>query len=153
MRNWVHPFINERHFPTTTGLMPVAPVSETTHCAYLSSVLHHESWRVPVKSRGSVELFLAYFMVSSFISIMNNSQNCRFFNLYIAGIKQHVLSCMKANIPVILKFLSPTNAPRFYTYKMLKYLIIAPTGFGPSGPSSGSLCRTLLKLQFCVDSQ
>jgi len=27
--------------------------------------------------------------------------------------------------------------------------MIAPTCFGPSGPSSGSLCRTLLKLQFC----
>jgi len=27
--------------------------------------------------------------------------------------------------------------------------MIAPTCFGPHGPSSGSLCRTLLKLQFC----
>jgi len=31
--------------------------------------------------------------------------------------------------------------------------MIAPTFFGPSGPSSGSLCRTLLKLQFCGNSQ
>jgi len=50
-------------------------------------------------------------------------------------------------------FLSPTNALLYYTYKMLKYLVTAPTCFGPSGPSSGSLCRTLPKLQFCGDSQ
>jgi len=31
--------------------------------------------------------------------------------------------------------------------------MIAPTCFGPPGPSSGSLCRTLLKLQFCGDSK
>jgi len=31
--------------------------------------------------------------------------------------------------------------------------MIAPTRFGPPGPSSGSLCRTLLKLQFCGDIQ
>ena len=31
--------------------------------------------------------------------------------------------------------------------------MIAPTCFGPHGPSSGSLCRTLLKLQFCADIQ
>jgi len=54
---------------------------------------------------------------------------------------------------ITLKFLSPTNAPLYYTYKMLKYLMIAPTCFSQSGPSSGSLCRTLLKLQFCGDSQ
>ena len=35
----------------------------------------------------------------------------------------------------------------------LKYLMIAPTSFGPFGPSSGSLCRTLLKLQFCANIQ
>jgi hypothetical protein len=37
-------------------------------------------------------------------------------------------------------FLTSTIAPLYYTYKMLKYLMIAPTCFGPSGPSSGSLC-------------
>ena len=31
--------------------------------------------------------------------------------------------------------------------------MIAPTCFGPPGPSSGSLCRTLLNLQFCGDSK
>jgi len=31
--------------------------------------------------------------------------------------------------------------------------MFAPTCFGSSGPSSGSLCRALLKLQFCVISQ
>jgi len=31
--------------------------------------------------------------------------------------------------------------------------MIAPTYFGPFGPSSGSLCRTLLKLHFCTDIQ
>ena len=31
--------------------------------------------------------------------------------------------------------------------------MIVPTCFGPSGPSSGSLSRTLLKLQFCADIQ
>jgi len=31
--------------------------------------------------------------------------------------------------------------------------MIAPTCFGQSGPSSGSLSRTLLKLQFCGISQ
>jgi len=31
--------------------------------------------------------------------------------------------------------------------------MIAPTCFGPPGPSSGSLCRTLLKLKFCADIQ
>jgi len=35
----------------------------------------------------------------------------------------------------------------------LKYLMIAPKYFGPSGPPSGSLCRTLLKLQFCGDTR
>jgi len=55
-------------------------------------------------------------------------------------------------ILITLKFLSPTNAPLCYTYKMLKYTVkISPTCFGPPGPSSGSLCRTLLKLQFCGD--
>jgi hypothetical protein len=43
-------------------------------------------------------------------------------------------------ILITLKFLSLTNAPLYYTYKMLKYLMIAPTCFGSSGPSSGSLC-------------
>ena len=55
---------------------------------------------VSVKPRGSVELFLAYFMGSSFIPIMNNSQNCGCFNLYKAGIK-NVLSSMEANILVL----------------------------------------------------
>ena len=58
---------------------------------------------------------------------------------------------------ITLKFLSPTNAPLYYTYKMLKYTVkisqIAPTYFGPHRPSSGSLCRTLLKLQFCGHNQ
>jgi len=31
--------------------------------------------------------------------------------------------------------------------------MIAPTCFGPFGPSSGNLCQTLLKLQFCADIQ
>jgi len=31
--------------------------------------------------------------------------------------------------------------------------MFASTCFGPSGPSSGSLCRALLKLQFCGTSQ
>jgi len=31
--------------------------------------------------------------------------------------------------------------------------MIAPTCFGPPGPSSVSLFRTLLKLQFCGNSQ
>jgi len=31
--------------------------------------------------------------------------------------------------------------------------MIAPKYFGPSGTSSGSLCQTLLKLQFCGDTQ
>ena len=56
-----------------------------------------------------------------------------------------------------MKFLSPTNAPLYYTYKMLKlqlkYLMIAPTCFGSPGPSSGSLCRAMLKLQFCGYNQ
>ena len=56
-----------------------------------------------------------------------------------------------------LKFLPPANTPLNYTYKMLKYTArlshFAPTCFGPPGPSSGSLCRNLLKLQFCGDSQ
>ena len=37
-------------------------------------------------------------------------------------------------------FLSPTNAPLYYTYKMLKCTVkisIAPTCFGPHGASSG----------------
>jgi len=49
---------------------------------------------------------------------------------------------------ITLKFLSPINAPFYYTYKMfniqLDYLMFAPTCFGPPGPSLGSLCRTLL---------
>ena len=57
------------------------------------------------------------------------------------------------NFTFRLMFLSPTNAPLCYIYKMLKYLMIVATCFGPSGPSSGSLCRTLLKLQFCGDIQ
>ena len=55
--------------------------------------------------------------------------------------------------PATFMFLLPTNALLYYTYKMLKYLMIAPTCFGPFGPSTGSLCRTLLKLQFCADIQ
>ena len=31
--------------------------------------------------------------------------------------------------------------------------MFVPTCFGPPGPSSGSLCRTLLKLQFCAISK
>jgi len=31
--------------------------------------------------------------------------------------------------------------------------MFAPTCFGPSGPSSGSLCLALLKLKFCGISQ
>jgi len=31
--------------------------------------------------------------------------------------------------------------------------MIAATCFGPAGPSSGSLCRTLLKLQFRGNSR
>jgi len=31
--------------------------------------------------------------------------------------------------------------------------MFAPKGFGSSGPSSGSLCLALLKLQFCGISQ
>jgi len=31
--------------------------------------------------------------------------------------------------------------------------MFAPTCFGPPGPFSGSLCRTLLKLLFCGISQ
>jgi len=31
--------------------------------------------------------------------------------------------------------------------------MFAPTYFGPPGPSSGSLCRALLKLQFCGINQ
>jgi hypothetical protein len=47
-------------------------------------------------------------------------------------------------ILITLKLLIPTNAPFYFTYKMLKYTVkislVAPTCFGPSGPSSGSLC-------------
>jgi len=31
--------------------------------------------------------------------------------------------------------------------------MFAPTCFGPPGPSSGSLCQALLRLQFCGISQ
>ena len=50
-----------------------------------------------------------------------------------------------------LMFLLPTNALHYYTYKMLKYTVktshYCSYMVGPSGPSSGSLCRTLLELQ------
>jgi len=73
------------------------------------------------------------------------------------GVNFRIRNCLKVstvrNNYKTLKFISPTNAPLYYTYKMLKYLMIAPTCFGPPGPSSGSLCRTLLKLQFFGDSQ
>jgi len=35
----------------------------------------------------------------------------------------------------------------------LKYLIFAPTCFGPLGPSSGSLHWACLKLHFCRNNQ
>jgi len=37
-KDWVYQVIDERYFPSTTGLMPVAPISVTTQCSYLSSV-------------------------------------------------------------------------------------------------------------------
>ena len=57
-------------------------------------------------------------------------------------------------ILITLKFLSPTNAPLYYTYKMLKYTarpspdrsyMLRSTCLGPPGPSSGSPRRTLPK--------
>ena len=50
----------------------------------------------------------------------------------------------------------PTNAP-FIKHRMLKFTLkyptFAPTCFGPSGPSSGSLPRAWLKSQFCRINQ
>jgi hypothetical protein len=41
--------------------------------------------------------------------------------------------------------------------EMLKHTVnislVAPTCFGPSGPSSGRVCRALLKLQISEDNQ
>ena len=64
-----------------------------------------------------------------------------------------VLPC----ILITLKFLSPTNAPLYYTYKMLKCTVKISHDWSYMFRSTWTiireLCRTLLKLQFCGDSK
>jgi hypothetical protein len=57
----------------------------------------------------------------------------------------------------VLKFPFTNKCTLYLAYKMLKftlkYLIFAPTCFGPPGPSSESLYRAWLKLHFCRINQ